>query len=176
MRQKKKLRCRRNQGCENCNLSQFSDNKQQPVVLGGRICTMLQVVDFKRLKIAVVHDTKLMSRYWKPSVPSYWEICWPGCSLCSGKKKWNSPLLVFRSIAVAKESLLKDTDNINHGQWPWCLVLQHAGKTTFVNVIASGQFNEVRFHFGLFDQRFVLGHDSNSGLQHEEDNEGEGLH
>ena len=44
------------------------------------------------------------------------------------------------------------------------LLFQHAGKTTFVNVIASGQFNEVELKFVL---KLVLGYDSNSGHLHE---------
>ena len=85
-------------------------------------------------------------------------------------------VVVEKYLGLATISIL-ERGNGTHLGWPpgrfsrsisvqktKSLLFQHAGKTTFVNVIASGQFNEVELKFVL---KLVLGYDSNSGHLHE---------
>ena len=84
-------------------------------------------------------------------------------------------VVVEKYLGLATISIL-ERGNGAHLGWPpgrfsrgisvqKSLLFQHAGKTTFVNVIASGQFNEVELK--LIVWKLVLGYDSHSGLLHE---------
>ena len=84
-------------------------------------------------------------------------------------------VVVEKYLGLATISIL-ERGNGTHLGWPpgrfsrsisvqKSLLFQHAGKTTFVNVIASGQFNEVELK--LIVWKLVLGYDSHSRLLHE---------
>ena len=79
-------------------------------------------------------------------------------------------VVVEKYLGLATISIL-ERGNGTHLGWPpgrfsrsisvqKSLLFQHAGKTTFVNVIASGQFNEVELKFIFW--KLVLGYDSHS--------------